>query len=234
MSAGREPRFRRIEDLNDRVGFYSRTGGYGPQLVGRMDPPPAIITTSGAQPREPSPPRLRPFVLRCPNCIAPIESGVTHCGYCKVPYVWEPALPLTRDDQAYRYEPSSTSPPSSSPSAHDFVRGIGPCEVHANAVQVFSLAFQEVVRPHKLWVNVNCADAFAISDVRIGTNSVHVGSDTIPARACADGEGLDLFSGETLVPGVRLQIHVVNLTRGNTNFHGLVRGTRIDRGALKT
>src|SRR5271156_1704020 len=55
----------------------------------------------------PKPKILRPFVLKCPSCMAPVEASsdvgsVTTCEYCHVPLVWEPIESLGRDDQGYR------------------------------------------------------------------------------------------------------------------------------------
>lgn len=210
--------------------------GYGPQIVGaapwRWPNPHPIDQVRDLHSRPPAAPRLRPFVLKCPNCIAPLDATgangrPTHCAFCKVPYVWEPALPIDRDDQAYRYEAPPVTPTSR---ANTIVRGLGPTLICGGATSVVSVEIREFFRPCALWVSRAYAENFAIADVRVGHGghtSVKHGEELIPCSACAEGEGLDVFDGCTCAPGSVLSVRVVNLTAVNQNFHAIVRGVTI-------
>ncbi len=247
-----------------KTGFpYSKVGlardgsyGWGPQIVGfrpptqeqldrvghgpQMGGAPPWLTAPFAQAQ----PRMRPFVLTCPNCVAPLDANEAastdgfpaKCRYCQVPLRWEPAVPLTRDDQMYRYDPTPLPPRASTPQGvSDVVRGIGPVMISGGTLHVVEICPQTVFRPRAFWVEPAIANNFMISNVRVGENSVHIGSGAIPCSACTDGEGLDIFSGYgpvTMSVGVMLQIHVENRSGANWNFSGVLRGTALDAEAF--
>lgn len=226
---------------------HAESAGYGPRIVGNNAtdwlPPPGFDREARerlARLEERLRPAddLRPLVLKCPNCIAPLaEKGgrhgdMTHCGYCKVPLVWEPSISMSRDD--FRMPSHALAPITPATEPGMIVRGIGPLELHAMCSFDHELYVREVFRPRYLWINPNCADHVVVDDVRIGHHSTIRRYDSdgpIAGRLCAEGLGLDLFAGETLTPGLRFVITFKNITGMKVSLLGALRGTEAPRGS---
>lgn len=165
--------------------------------------------------------------LLCPNCKAPLPIAesykFSYCAYCKVvsaDVAREPLAPLSTE-QPYVNEDGACW------------MGIGPHEVRASRVgasltETIRLPVQLVFRLRKLFIDPSCAHAFDIHDLRIGINSQLISRNSIPASACAVGEGLPCgLSDNTATPGIIISLVVSNHTPQTQVLRGILRGTTL-------
>jgi hypothetical protein len=171
---------------------------------------------------------LRPFVLRCPSCSAPIDGeGRTKCKYCAVPLAWEPRESLGRDDHwmtsLRQEERGDTS---------DEDRGVaeialGPEAVCAGEVRVFQLQPQLVFRPTHVWIHPGVAPHFSVASVRVGQGEVlQIMEGKLSGLRFSKGRGFPIES-DTLTPGIIMSVTVENMSAVAWNFQGSVRGQKL-------
>jgi len=159
---------------------------------------------------------LRPFVLKCPQCMAPTESGNTRCKFCAAPLTWEPAMPLTKDDFFLRDEVEDDP--------DVIVEGVGPKLLGMYTAHVFTHQSQRFFRPTHFWIHPRCADSVLVNGIKIGKNMTLSSMGAVSGALFARGRGLPLAEAETLTPGVIMAIEVYNRTTVNIEFEGAIRG----------
>lgn len=194
--------------------------GYGPRLVGLARPAPVQSSV---------PSILRPFVLKCPNCVAPLEPGadagdVTHCKYCHVPLRWEPFESLSRDDLFYRQQDEFDEDDE-----YAVATGLGPEVIDAYGARVFQMRPQSgPFRPTHLYVTPRCADSFVVKDVRVGVklSDTFIGGDPLPALNFSHGRGARI-SCDTALLGMIVTVTIENITAARQTFQGMLRGKRL-------
>lgn len=175
---------------------------------------------------------LRPFVLRCPNCLAGVESGTSKCRYCGAPMVWEPRESLSRDDfwmHAATLASSSDNDADQDKSVAE--SSLGPALVKYKSTTVFQIHAQVLFRPTHVWVHPAIASSFHIKSVRVGADevlSLVATSSSIPAIRFMQGRGFPIDS-ETVTPGVIINVIVENVTLKDEDFIGIVRGRVLPR-----
>jgi len=189
--------------------------GWGPTIVGeRAAVPPA--------------PRVRPFSLRCPSCIAPLQPETMHgaiskCSYCGVPLVWEAVVPLTRDDANFR----QVSSPDNEAEDEPHIIGFGPVETCCMSSFVVTENVQVSMVPSRLFVPPKIADHFSIEDIRVGKDSQRTSPSLIAASAFSAGRGAPIAC-EPAFPGVHVTIVARNKTAQNHTFEAVIRGKRYE------
>ena len=179
----------------------------------------------------PPPPRvyrepkiLRPFVLKCPSCSAPLESEKTCCRYCGVPLVWEPIESLSKDDRFY--ERIEAALDDGEPVGATL--GFGPTEISCMSEVHLQTQPSIVVRPSHLYVPPNIADDFSIVDLRIGKNSQFISVGALPASAFSVGRGSPIACTDTATPGLIVTLVVRNESRRNLKFRAMLRCRTLD------
>jgi hypothetical protein len=169
---------------------------------------------------------FKPFVLKCPICMAPTEMGETKCQYCNTPMVWEPVHSLSRDDQYYRYADPS---PEASWKDGSFPMGLGPVVVASNAGQHVQCIPQRSVKLVRLLITDMCADHFWINRVQVGVSiEMDATGSGFPASvAKITAGGLDASTCREVMVGMHVTIEVTNITSSPQVFQGLfqVRST---------
>lgn len=171
---------------------------------------------------------LRPFVLKCPQCSAPLqaptESARTRCKYCDVPLVWEPVESLSKDDRFYRMmeEALDDDEPVGA------TLGFGPTEVSCMSEVHLQTQASIPVRPSHLYVPPNIADSFSIVDLRVGHNSQLVSMGALPASAFSVGRGSPIACKDTATPGLVVTLVVRNESLQNLRFRAMLRCRTLD------
>ena len=162
---------------------------------------------------------LRPFVLKCPSCSAPVESGRTHCRYCCVPLAWEPVESLSKDDRFYEMieEVLDDGEPVGA------TLGFGPTEVSCMSEVHLQTQASIVLRPSHLYVPPNIADDFSIVDLRIGSRSQFVSVGALPASVFSVGRGSPIACGDTVTPGLIVKLVVRNESLRDLKFRAMLR-----------
>lgn len=149
---------------------------------------------------------LRPFVLKCPQCMAPTEQGSTHCRYCAVPLHWEPVSPIDRDDFHVKY------PETPADLKGKCVMGFGPVAVAADSNTTIQMMPQLPVRPFRLYIPRSCAVGFYVDNFTIGMKSQMVHHNSIPAEKFSEDEkGLSMQMDPAYV-GQIISLSVSNST----------------------
>lgn len=166
-----------------------------------------------------------PFVLKCPECTAPAESGQRQCRYCKVPFTWEPVLPLSFDselDEALHAH-----------AAEGLILPFGPLVLLSAAKTVFDTMPQIPICPEVVYfpMTPERADAFVVHDIRIGYNSqLRASVGPIPGRIFAEHGGVRGFARDEFVSvGMRISLVVENVSARAENFHAIIRGRSPER-----
>lgn len=194
---------------------------------------PAIVGS-----RESTGPSIRPFVLRCPECMAPLEppsvvrgddrgphcsaptlAGATICKYCQVPLRWEPAESLSRDDWNWRRrleEEDAAADPDVIPI------GFGPMVIHMLTRTTFQAQAQLPCRPTHLYVPPHLSNYFSIVDLRVGVDSYFATPNPLPASWFSTGRGSPVAC-DVAMPGVLITLVVENKSYENKTFEALLR-----------
>ena len=166
--------------------------------------------------------RLRPIVLRCPECTAPASSGQTRCTYCRVPLTWEPVFSLSTDDAIDAGREASDR--------GVIPVGFGPVDVVPNGAEtVLQIYPQFPARPTHLYVPAYLGDHFMIHDFRIGHDSLFANANPISGSAFSFGKGMPLFEEDALLlPGLLATLAVSNVSDRTRAFHAVLRCERMD------
>lgn len=213
-------------------------GGYQPQLIGansncwiaRIDglpeanAPGSVPVWDGSKwvAKAPAPPRprvLRPFVLKCPQCMAPTESGSTSCDYCQVPLTWEPIESLGRDDRGYRSKESEAIvEDDDSRSILAFSKAV----LCGMSTMTFETKAMVPLRPTHLYVPPEFAKDFVVADFRVGQVSQRDTLNPIPASIFSIGRGMPVDC-DTVLPGIRVALVIENHSYESRTFHAIAR-----------
>lgn len=165
---------------------------------------------------------LRPFVLKCPNCVAPVEEGAIICRYCNVRLKWEAVIPIDRDDFRMKFE---SAPKSSHTYKEDGQYLPFPTvAVPGGSSSSLSAIAQLPFKPARLVVPAEMAEGFYISDFRIGNRSNLISPTSIPATLFTpDKIGLGMGM-DTIMPGMMTTLVVINMTAMTRNFTAVLEG----------
>jgi hypothetical protein len=165
--------------------------------------------------------KLRPFVLRCPQCMAPTEQGSTHCRYCAVPLAWEPEKPVDRDDSKWVY----TEP---TPEEKGLViLGFGPSIIGSDGMAVLQCQPQLPVKPQRLFIPKAVAILCSIVDLRIGMDSQFVSSAHIPAERFCESE-TGILDMDACPVGMIISLTVQNNTASVLTFSAALDCKRLE------
>lgn len=166
----------------------------------------------------------KPFVLRCPNCMAPSamsEPGtITRCEYCDCPMVWEPVQSLSRDDSRITRLKAEVR---SSGSAGGSIMGFGPVAIAANSNGIIQITPQMPFRGRLLYIPPQYAPNFVINNFMIGMRSQFITANAIPASRCSVGEGLEMNMVNAF-PGQFMTLDVQNISMQAQTIMGAITG----------
>lgn len=105
--------------------------------------------------------------------------------------------------------------------------GFGPQSINASATFVFSSQPQRIFRGERLTIPSSLANNFSINDLKVGTDSMNVGSGPIPAAVFSELGMLVALEIETASPGILILLSISNLSAGPQSFFSGLLGTSV-------
>ncbi|MHB2027565.1 MAG: hypothetical protein ACYCPT_01955 [Acidimicrobiales bacterium] len=105
--------------------------------------------------------------------------------------------------------------------------GFGPSTINGGATFVFEGRPQRIFRGERLTVPSAIANNFQINDLKVGTDSMNVGTGPIPASIFSELGMLVALEIETASPGIEILFSITNNAAGPQQFFSGLLGTSV-------
>lgn len=105
--------------------------------------------------------------------------------------------------------------------------GFGPSSLNGGSTFVFEGKPQRIFRGERLTVPSAIANNFQINDLKVGTDSMNVGTGPIPAVIFSELGMLVALEIETASPGIEILFSITNNAAGTQQFFSGLLGTSI-------
>lgn len=105
--------------------------------------------------------------------------------------------------------------------------GFGPQTLAGGATFVFEGKPQRIFRGERLTVPSTIANNFSINDLKVGTDSMNVGTGPIPAAIFSELGMLVALEIETASPGIEILFSITNNAAGNQQMFAGLLGTSV-------
>jgi len=166
----------------------------------------------------------RPFVLRCPRCLAPTARAATACAYCQVPLVWEPRESFGRDDRNFQHGEAAAE---SDPSAMVYV-GFSQI-VYDREPRTLTIVPTRSFRPTHLFIGSEHAPYLSVEDASVGGKSQRGGNGKLLGSAFSQPGGLRFFPhGDIAKKGEALLLVLRNESAGAQYCRGYIAGPPLE------
>ena len=116
--------------------------------------------------------------------------------------------------------------------SHEYALGLGFTAVAGNSSANINVQPQVRFRPERMVIPDSIADAFLITDIKVGKNSQLVSTGAVPAAAFTNRSGPSHLKMDVAEISMFVTVSVTNISDQAKNFQGVIFGPGMEAGRL--